>query len=135
MTADIGFLAILMVLVQGISLLALKTHVEGAVKHQWDKHLEEFKYEIRQRERAAMIAELIAEWDSRSDDLKRLNQLVLEACLWLPETLARDLNRILKYHPGAKFPKELVVDIRHLLRGEKDGLRADEITHFEHPRA
>lgn len=77
-----------------------------------------------------MIAELIAEWDSGSDNRKRLNQLAIEANLWLPEQAARDLDYILTGDPRAKFPKELIIDIRHLLRGEEDNLRADEIVYF-----
>ena len=108
----------------------LRSTIEGAVKHEFDRELEIFKGEIRQRERAALIAELIAEWDSRPADPKRLNQLVIEANLWLPEQHARDLNQILRYAPEAKFPKELIIDIRHLLIGTQDTLAADEIVYF-----
>lgn len=108
----------------------LKASIETAVKHKFDRDLETFKYEMRQRERAALIAELLAEWDSCPANPKRLNQLVVEANLWLPESLARELNRILGNDPDAKFPKELIIDIRHLLNGTEDSLSADEIVHF-----
>ncbi|MGH9933043.1 MAG: hypothetical protein ACREA9_27995 [Pyrinomonadaceae bacterium] len=117
--------------IQTVLSIWLKSTIEGTVKHQFDRDLEIFKGEIRQRERAALIAELIAEWDSRPADTKRLNQLVIEANLWLPEQYARDLNRILTKAPDAKFPKELILDIRHLLNGNDDGLTAEEIVHFE----
>ena len=130
MTAETGFLAILFVLLQGLSVLALKTFVESAVKHQWDKLLEDYRTEIRQRERASMIAELISEWVSHPKDPKRLNQLVMEANLWLPEAIARDLNRTLTNENSAKNGKELVIDIRRLLRGETDSLTAEEIPHW-----
>ena len=35
--------------------------------------------------------------------------------------------------PEAKFPKELIIDIRHLLMGSDDTLAAHEIVYF--PRA
>jgi hypothetical protein len=111
----------------------LKSTIEGAVKHKFDRELEIFKGEVRQRERAALIAELIAEWSSHPANPKRLNQLVIEANLWLPEQHARDLNRILVHARDAKNPKELIIDIRHLLIGPKDTLAADEIVHFPTP--
>jgi predicted transcriptional regulator len=118
---------------QAALVIWVKASIEGAVKHQWDRDLEEFKFEMRRREQAAMIAELLAEWDSKSNDRKRLNQLVLEANLWLPESIARELNRVLSYHSDAKSSKELVIDIRHLLQGEKDSLLANEIVYFPPP--
>jgi hypothetical protein len=129
-TSETGFLAILLVLLQGLSLLALRGFVEGAVKHQWDKRIEDYKTEIRQRERAAMVAELISEWVSLPKDPKRLNQLVMEANLWLPEAIARDLNRTLRNEQSAKNAKELVIDIRRLLREETDSLTPEEIPHW-----
>lgn len=130
MTSETGFLAILLVLLQGLSLLALKGFVEGAVKHHWDKLIEDYRTEIRQRERAAVVAELISEWVSRPKDPKRLNQLVMEANLWLPEAIARDLDRTLRNEQSAKNAKELVIDIRRLLREETDSLTAEEIPHW-----
>jgi len=124
--ADFAILAAL----QAVAIFILRIWTQSAIQHEWNKRFEQFKYELRIKERASAIAELLAEWDSRPDNPKRLNQLVLEANLWLPETAARELNRILTQHPAAKFPKELVVEIRHLLRGEPDALMPDEIPYF-----
>jgi predicted transcriptional regulator len=132
-TGQIGLLISIVAAFQAALVIWVKASIEGAVKHQWDRDLEEFKYEMRRREQAAMIAELLAEWDSKSSDRKRLNQLVLEANLWLPESIARELNRVLSYHADAKSSKELVIDIRHLLQGEKDSLLANEIVYFPPP--
>ncbi|MGH9872082.1 MAG: hypothetical protein ACRD9S_06400 [Pyrinomonadaceae bacterium] len=128
--AEVGLLVVVLTVVQSAIVIALTAYIQRLVGHEFDKRIEVFRYEIRLRERAALIAELIAEWDSQSDNRKRLNQLTLEANLWLPESQARDLNRILRFDPKAKFPKELVIDIRHLLRGEQDDLKPDEITYF-----
>jgi hypothetical protein len=132
-TGQLGLLISIMAAFQAALVIWVKASIEGAVKHQWDRDLEEFKYEMRRREQAAMIAELLAEWDNRSSDRKRLNQLVLEANLWLPESIARELNRVLSYHADAKSSKELVIDIRRLLQGEKDSLLANEIVYFPPP--
>ena len=126
-----GLLVIVLSLVQGVIALALKTYIEKSVAHEFDKRIEDYRTEIRQRERAAMIAELIAEWDSRPEDVKKLNQLVLEASLWLPEHEARELGRILTYNDQAKLPKELVIDIRRILQGKEDGLTAADLVHFK----
>src|SRR3954454_3899957 len=132
-TEQFGLLIVILGGIQTALSILLKSTIEGAVKHKFDRELEIFKGEIRQRERAALIAELIAEWDSRPENPKRLNQLVIEANLWLPEQHAKDLNRILRCAPDAKFPKELIVGIRHLLIGTEDTLTADEIVHFPTP--
>jgi hypothetical protein len=128
--AKLGLLIAILTVIQTALTVWLKSSIENSVKHKFDRDLETFKYEVRQRERAAMIAELLAEWDSRPDNKKRLNQLVIEANLWLPEQYARDLNRILSYAPDAKFPKQLIIDIRHLLIGSQDTLTAEEIVYF-----
>ena len=78
-TGQLGLLISIMAAFQAALVIWVKASIEGAVKHQWDRDLEEVKYEMRRREQAAMIAELLAEWDSQSSDRKRLNQLVLEA--------------------------------------------------------
>jgi hypothetical protein len=129
-TEQFGLLIAIVGGIQTVLSIWVKSSIEGAIKHKFDRDLEMFKYDVRQRERAAMIAELLAEWDSRPKDPKRLNQLVLEANLWLPEQYARELNRILAHAPEAKFPKELIIDIRHLLVGREDTLSADEIVYF-----
>jgi len=132
-TGQLGLLVSILAAFQAALVVWVRASIEGAVKHKFDRDLEEFRYEMRRREQSAMIAELLAEWDSRSDDRKRLSQLVLEANLWLPEAIARELNRVLSYHGEAKSAKELVIDIRHLLHGGKDELRANEIVYFPPP--
>jgi hypothetical protein len=115
---------------QFLTALWLKTRLEVTLKHAFDRRLEELKFEIRQREKAAMIAELLSEWVANPCDKKRLNQLTWEATLWLPEGAARDLCRTLNHQGGAKSSKELLTEVRKILKGADDGLKAEEIIHF-----
>jgi hypothetical protein len=115
---------------QFLTSLWLKARLESSLKHVFDRRLEELKFEIRQREQAAMIADLLSEWVANPEDKKRLNQLTWEASLWLPEGVARDLCRTFSYQSGAKSSKELLIEVRKILKGANDGLKADEIIHF-----
>jgi hypothetical protein len=65
------FTGINAVLIAAIQLLATNW-----LKAHFDRQLELFRFEQLRRERAAMIAELFAEWVSKPTDSKRLNQLI-----------------------------------------------------------
>jgi hypothetical protein len=108
----------------------LKAQLESSLKHHYDRRLEDLKFDIRKREQAARIAELLAEWASKPSDTRRLNQLCWEASLWLPESVARDLARTFLYQAGAKSTQELLIEVRKIINGGSDGLRSDEIIHF-----
>ena len=100
---------------------------------RYNRQLETLRLEIRMRERATTIAELFAEWDSKPEDLKRLNQLVCEVSLWLPAPIVRDLTKALCYEEDRKQPKEILIDVRNYLRGKADDLTAIELVHFDAP--
>ena len=68
------------------------------LKWHFDRKLERFRFEQQRRERAAMIAELFAEWIAKSPDVKRLNQLSFEASLWLPANIVVELSKRLTLH-------------------------------------
>jgi hypothetical protein len=127
---ELGSMIVSIGTLQGLTALWLKGRFEASLKHDYDRKLEELKFEMRQREQAAMIAELLAEWSSNPTDKKRLNQLTWEATLWLPENVARDLCAIFSYQPGAKSVKDILIEVRKLLKGADDGLTAGSIIHF-----
>jgi hypothetical protein len=119
------------VILQVLGLKWLEIRLKSSIDAEYAKTLELFRYELRQREQSAIVAELIAEWGAMPSDRKRLNQLVMQASLWLPEDLARELNRTLNYAKGHKSAKEVLILIRHLIRGEVDGLNAEELVYFD----
>jgi len=115
---------------QWLTALWLKGRFEAGLKHTYDRKLEELKFEMRQREQAAMIAELFAEWQSKPVEKKRLNQLTWEATLWLPENVARDLCATLNLQPNAKTVKDLLIEVRKILKGKEDGLTPGSVIDF-----
>jgi hypothetical protein len=129
--AELGTAILSLGALQGLTAIWLKGRFEATLKHTFDRKLEDLKFEIRQREQAAMMAELLSEWVANNPpDKKRLNRLTWEASLWLPEDVARDLCATLNHKPGAKSVKELLIEVRKILKGPKDGFTAASIIHF-----
>ncbi|HCG5528210.1 TPA: hypothetical protein NJ015_000357 [Vibrio parahaemolyticus] len=77
--------------------LWIKARLESSIKHEYDKKLEDFKYEQKVREQAAKVSKLLAEARNGDVSLSRdratsLNQQAWELILWLPEKTARKLS-------------------------------------------
>lgn len=108
----------------------LKARLEASIRHEYDKRLEEYRRELDLRDRAAMVAELFAEWASLPQDPKRLNQLTWEASLWLPADIVREVSKRPSNSPDAREVKEILVDVRRHLSGVPDDLTAEQLVHF-----
>lgn len=94
----------------------LEARIRQSIKHEYDLKLERSREATLIKTKAQLIAELFAEWLSRPDDQRRLNQLTLEAFLWLPEDILHDLSNLLAHEPGAPDVRDLVIRVRaHLL--------------------
>lgn len=120
----------------GLQVLAtmwLKARLEASIRHEYDRQIELFRVEQRRRERAAMIAELFAEWSANPPDLKRLNRLSFEASLWLPAEIVPELAKRLCNAADAKDIKQLLVDVRRHLTGQTDAVEPEHIVHFKPP--
>lgn len=125
--------AALIAIVQAVATMWLRARLESSIKHEYDKRLEDLRFQFKQREQAAMIAELLAEWSSGGHSPKRLNQLAWEASLWLPSDIVIELAKILCNSPEARPMKELLVDVRRHIKGGSDGVEASHIVHFNPP--
>ena len=73
--------------------------IDASIKAEYDRLKVKYENELRRRERAQLVAELLAEWMSTPVDggmppeqRKRINKLSFEATLWLPEEIAVDLS-------------------------------------------
>ncbi|MDK2375267.1 hypothetical protein [Serratia fonticola] len=136
---DSGWIANLImwvIVVPGVLLLGkiwLPSVIQNAVKHEYDVMLEDIKaanlvalenqkrqHEIRMK--SALIAELMSEWISRSQDRKKLRQLTNEAFLWLPCDLATELSKVLSHEDDALAYRVFMNKIRKYLLGEQDQL-------------
>ena len=123
-------------------------YIENAISHRFDKKLAEVQHEYEEslvkladqleldrtrKEKAAIIAEVLAVWAYESADKKKLNQLSWEASMWLPDHEAKDLNDLLAYAANRNVtdPKQMIINGRKLLLNKETTLTADDIVHFE----
>ena len=90
-----------------------------------------FDTEQKQREKSALIAELLAEsrlhQSNTSFDMKKLNRLAWEAFLWLPPDINTMLVKYLTGKPDAPNIVDLLVAVRKLLHGQADPLTRDDV--------
>ena len=112
----------------------LGKRIEASIEAEYAKKMFLWEAEQRRREKAQLVAELLAEWSSHAnnpqlsrDERKRLNQLSYEASLWLPEDISRELSKVLQHDPSAMNPHDLLLRVRVQLSGEHN-LTAKDVT-------
>ena len=112
----------------------IQSRLSASIKYEYDRRFESIKREYERREKAAVVAELLAEWTHvKYADTKRLNQLLWELTLYLPAQLVRDIKAMCEKSQGGKDARQVLVAVRnHLLDGE-DPITVDDVTHFKHP--
>ncbi|HEY7636993.1 MAG TPA: hypothetical protein VH763_15695 [Gemmatimonadales bacterium] len=125
--------AALIAITQIIATSWLKARFESSIRQVYDKRLEDFRLQFKQREQAAVIAELLAEWSSGQYDPKKLNRLVWEASLWLPAETVTELTKVVRNSPDARPVKQLLVEVRSHIKGKRDGIGPSQIVHFGRP--
>ena len=109
-----------------------KTRLEESIKHDYDKKLEEFKFETRKREQAALVADLFSKWIDVEDPIRdqELNKLSFEISLWLPDELAIEINKRLKNLQDAKPTEDLLIECRKLIQNADTKMDRKLITFF-----
>lgn len=108
----------------------IKAYLQYSTKFTYDKSLEDFKSQELKRHKAVLIAELISEWISFPDDSKRLNQLTLEAFIWLPKETAKKLSNLLAHTKEAPNVREVIAEVRTIILGKDENIEANEIVFF-----
>lgn len=111
---------------------AVKLIVDVSVKKLVEQLKADLSFEQKKREQAALVAEAIADWiayPTEVDDIKKLQKLVWEATLWLPDDLAKDFNDMLNHRE--KTAKEMLVAVKSLIWQQETNLKPDDIVHFE----
>ena len=113
------------------------SRIDSSIKHEYDKRKAEYESELRKRERAQLVAELLAEWMSTvpdepmsSDQRKKLNKLSFEATLWLPDGVAAELSRVLQHDPRAPNMFNLLLRVREHLNGPHN-LTVENVTQWQ----
>ncbi|WP_312244295.1 hypothetical protein [Stutzerimonas nitrititolerans] len=107
----------------------IEARIQQSIKHEYDLKIERSREATLIKAKAQLVAELFAEWLSYRDDQRRLNQLTLEAFLWLPEDILHDLSNLLAHKPGAPSVRDLVIRVRSHLLGAST-LPAHEVILF-----
>ena len=129
---DLLSVTALVAIVQFLAVKLIEKRIEGSIRHEYDKKLEEFRFEIRRREQAARVAKLLAmRFRQPPPSPAEFNELAWELSLWLPPDLVRELTSCLCGAEGAKEPKEILIAIRKQLQGSGDDLRPEQIVHME----
>lgn len=113
----------------------VEKRIEYSVKHEYDQLLLKYEEEQEIRLRAALVAELMAEWLKEDKvDFDRLNKLSFEAFLWLPTDLAVDLSNTLAHKPGADSVRVIIQKVRRQLLSNEDTLDANHVIIFRNKK-
>lgn len=123
---------ILLAALQWLISLWLKSRIESSIKHEYDKKLAEYQYEIKIREQAAIVADFFTEW-ARGEhaDKSKLNRYSMDLSLWLPYEIYIKFGKCVCYAPDAPKPKDILIEIRkYLLKEAAGNLSAEQIIHF-----
>jgi hypothetical protein len=131
---ELGVAVLLLGALQFILTTWRKARLEGSITHEYDRRLKDYESQIKIRDQAARVAELLAlAFDPQTTPM-RFNQLAWELSLWLPAPLVCDLSRCLVGEKDAKDPKQILIDVRKvLLQSSSDTLKPGNIVHRENP--
>lgn len=121
------------IIVQVMATIWLKARITSSIKHEYDRKLEDYKQDVSRREKAALVAELVAEWTHPMETTKRLNQLLWELSLYLPSKLVVELNGCVSKSPGSKTSNEVLVMVRDYLLDGEDPISPRDIRSFKDP--
>ena len=113
----------------------IKARLEQSIKHEYDKKIEEFKFEMRKREQSALVADLFSKWihikdEKNNPNARELNRLSFEMSLWLPDEVAIEINKRLKNLQDAKPAMDLLIECRKVIHGAETKLSPIDITFF-----
>lgn len=127
-----SFLIVCIGVIQFLFSIWIKSRLENSIKSEYDRFLEDYKFDLKAREQAAKVAEYIALYYENSDNFARMNQLSFELALWLPADIYKSLGKALKKEEGEKNIFQILIDIRKIiLRNPGDLTDKNIIWHAE----
>lgn len=132
---SITWFLILVLIFSGIQFVAsiwIKSELEKSISAKYDKVLEDYKYNLKARERAEKVAEYLSLYYTNSQNYERLNQLSWELSLWLPADVYANMGKALKnIGPEMDVKKktilDILIDVRKGLLKDPGNLKADDI--------
>ncbi len=108
----VTILVILFSIVQFISTIWIKSSIENSISAKYDKVLEDYKYDMRVKEKAEKVAEYLSLYIQDSNDFQKLTQLSFELALWLPDDTYKILKRALfNMGPDMDMKQATVLDV------------------------
>jgi hypothetical protein len=120
--------------ITSLILFIFKESIKAKIKHQYDLVIENYKNDLIKKQKAALVAELIAEWLSYPENFKKLNQLTLEAFMWLPHETALDLSKLLSADKDSPQLRDIIEHVREIILGPEEKIDSNSIILFIHPR-
>jgi hypothetical protein len=119
--------AVLIGVAQFLSSIWIKARLEASIKSEYDRRLEDYRYEIRVREQAAKAAEYLSlAWRLEESDPKevyhRVNQLGWELAMWLPADTYKAMVLGIAKNTETENPLATIISIRKLLLGTNSGI-------------
>jgi hypothetical protein len=113
----------------------IQARITNSIKHEYDKKLEKFKRDQLRKEKAAVVAEFLAEWTHlEGADTKKLNQLLWELTLYLPADIVRDVKSMATKEFNGRTAPEIIVSARNHLLDGVDPIEKSDVTFFHHPK-
>jgi len=118
-------LVIIFSVIQFIASVWIKSELEKSIAARYDRVQEDYKYNLKVRERAEKVAEYMAlqtnlKESSPQNEYDRVNKLGWELAMWLPADLYRKVAQSAT-RPSLKDRFETVIEVRKLLLGDKAG--------------
>jgi hypothetical protein len=112
----------------------IKARLSKSIEHEYQRKLEEYRYDIKVREQAARVAEYLSLRNSDKNDVFLMNKLSWELALWLPAEIYQKMAHVVVNNPDAQKYKELIIEVRRLLlKDSNDKLTWDNIIHTNWP--
>ena len=110
----------------------IKGWVEGDIAEYFALKAQKRDRDYQTRLRAELVAELLAEWTSPNEDLKKLRELTFKAFLWLPKDVAEKLSELLSHKQGDI--RTVLSQVREILLEEDKDNKLDPlmIITFDH---
>jgi hypothetical protein len=102
----------------------VKTRIEQSIKHEYDKKLEEVRYEVRKREQAAIAAEFFSQWvfinDPKweKDHARRLNKASYESFLWLPDEIIVEMSKTTTGASDSQKLSQILLSCRKIIQND-----------------
>lgn len=103
----------------------LEARIRASIEFEYKKQFELFQRQQQQHDKIALVADLLAEYmkTPRGEVMQRdqrilLNKLSLQASLWLPAELARELAKRLQNAKDARSVYDLILLARKQLTGD-----------------